>query len=164
MVLLAHCIKKGCAKCVIFVFLLTHLFPGACSPSHHQHPFWVQVTALAFSPDGQMLASGSEDGSLMLWNLKDARRFTLAPQHKGPVWSLAYSQGDGSVLASGDLNSADLFQGLLCQCGQWRELRQDPHDVPSKAPAATCFWLSHLDAAHTSAAALGGAYILCQQK
>ena len=37
----------------------------------------------------------------MLWDLKDARRFGVTPQHKGPVWSLAYSKGDGSVLASG---------------------------------------------------------------
>ena len=63
--------------------------------------FVTQVTALAFSPDGQMLASGSEDGSLMLWDLRDARRFGVTPQHKGPVWSLAYSKGDGTILASG---------------------------------------------------------------
>jgi len=37
----------------------------------------------------------------MLWDLKDARRFGVTPQHKGPVWSLAYSKGDGSILASG---------------------------------------------------------------
>ena len=37
----------------------------------------------------------------MLWDLKDARRFGVTPQHKGPVWSLAYSRGDGSILASG---------------------------------------------------------------
>ncbi len=76
-----------------------------------QQGYAMQVTALAFSPDGQMLASGSEDGSLMLWDLKDARRFGLAPQHKGPVWSLAYSQGDGSILASGMS-----FCCILCQC------------------------------------------------
>ena len=39
----------------------------------------------------------------MLWDLKDARRFGVTPQHKGPVWSLAYSRGDGSILASGTL-------------------------------------------------------------
>lgn len=61
----------------------------------------LQVTALAFSPDGQTLASGSEDGSMMVWDLKDARRFGVTPNHKGPVWSLAFSQGDGAILASG---------------------------------------------------------------
>lgn len=60
-----------------------------------------QITALAFSPDGQTLASGSEDGALMTWDLKDARRTALTPEHTGPVWSLAYSQGAGSLLASG---------------------------------------------------------------
>lgn len=61
----------------------------------------LQVTALAFSPDGHTLASGSEDGSLMVWDLKDARRTGLTPNHKGPIWSLAFSQGDGAILASG---------------------------------------------------------------
>ena len=65
----------------------------------------VQITALAFSPDGQTLASGSEDGSMMAWDLKEARRSGLAPSHKGPVWSLAFSQGDGAILASGKLFS-----------------------------------------------------------
>ena len=66
------------------------------------------MTALAFSPDGQMMASGSEDGTLMLWNLKDARRFALVPQHKGPIWSLAYSRGEGSILASGETSTETL--------------------------------------------------------
>lgn len=40
---------------------------------------------------------------MMLWDLKDARRFGMTPSHKGPVWSLAFSQGDGAILASGML-------------------------------------------------------------
>lgn len=63
----------------------------------------LQVTALAFSPDGQTLASGSEDGTMMMWDLREARRFGVTPNHKGPVWSLAFSQGDGAILASGTL-------------------------------------------------------------
>ena len=61
----------------------------------------LQITAVAFSPDGQTLASGSEDGALMTWDLRDARRTALTPEHTGPVWSLAYSHGAGSLLASG---------------------------------------------------------------
>ena len=72
----------------------------------------LQVTALAFSPDGQHLASGSEDGGMMVWDLKDARRFAVTPNHKGPVWSLAFSQGDGSILASG----MTAFTSNTCLC------------------------------------------------
>ena len=61
----------------------------------------LQITALAFSPDGQSLASGSEDGALMTWDLRDAKRTALTPEHTGPVWSLAYSHGASSLLASG---------------------------------------------------------------
>lgn len=51
--------------------------------------------------DGHTLASGSEDGTVMTWDLKDARRIALSPQHAGPVWSLAYSNGSDNILASG---------------------------------------------------------------
>ena len=68
---------------------------------HKPALMWLQITALAFSPDGQTLASGSEDGALMTWDLKDARRTALTPEHTGPVWSLAYSHGAGGLLASG---------------------------------------------------------------
>ena len=82
----------------------------------------LQVTALAFSPDGQSLASGSEDGSMMVWDLKDARRFGVTPNHKGPVWSLAFSQGDGAILASGMPAFNCIYtrcRFCLCVCVLW---------------------------------------------
>ena len=61
----------------------------------------IQVTALAFAPDGRTLAAGCADGSLVLWDLAEARRLAAIAEHRGPVWSLAFSHGAGSVLASG---------------------------------------------------------------
>ncbi|KAG2498907.1 hypothetical protein HYH03_003098 [Edaphochlamys debaryana] len=61
-------------------------------------------TALALAPSGTHLAVGTDDGLVAVWDLGSARRIAASPpaaSHAGPVWSLAYSQGDGAVLASG---------------------------------------------------------------
>ena len=61
----------------------------------------VQVTSLAFSPDGDQLSSADEDGVIITWDLAEAKKLASAAKHAGAVWSLAYSQGDGGLLASG---------------------------------------------------------------
>jgi WD40 repeat protein len=60
------------------------------------------VVSLAFSPDGNSLASGdSEEGTLIVWGLKDHKpRYTCAG-HFPEVLSMAYSP-DGKLLATGD--------------------------------------------------------------
>ncbi|HSL31790.1 MAG TPA: hypothetical protein VK900_21485 [Anaerolineales bacterium] len=64
------------------------------------------VFSVAYSPDGKTLASASDDGSVILWNVKDpgapARLATLS-EEKGYPSSLAFSL-DGRVLAAGNLN------------------------------------------------------------
>lgn len=65
-------------------------------------PSSLQITALAFAPDGRSLAVADEDGALAVWDLAEARRVGGASAaHGGPVWALAYSQGAGSLLCSG---------------------------------------------------------------
>ncbi len=61
----------------------------------------LQVTSLAFTPDGQHLLSGDEEGNINAWDLKQAKRVHSSKAHSGPVWSLATSHGSGAILASG---------------------------------------------------------------
>ena len=48
-----------------------------------------------------MLASADEDGAMIAWDLAEAKRLQTGQKHKGAVWSLSYSSGAGSLLASG---------------------------------------------------------------
>jgi WD40 repeat protein len=65
------------------------------------HDHKIAVFSVAFSPDGNSLASGGGDGTIILWNL--ATRQSQGPPlrgHKGGVWKVAFSR-DGKTLASG---------------------------------------------------------------
>ncbi|EFJ45389.1 hypothetical protein VOLCADRAFT_63754, partial [Volvox carteri f. nagariensis] len=61
-------------------------------------------TSMAMSPDGLHLAAGTDEGQVLVWDLGTARRLAASPpaaSHSGPVWALCYSNGDGTLLASG---------------------------------------------------------------
>ena len=59
------------------------------------------VRSVAFSPDGQRLASGSEDRTIRLWEVSDpSAPPTILEGHESWVWSVAFSP-DGQRLASG---------------------------------------------------------------
>jgi WD40 repeat protein len=55
---------------------------------------------VALSADGQLLASGSEDGMVRLWETSTGRQLAALEGHTAPAWSVALS-ADGQLLASG---------------------------------------------------------------
>ncbi|WP_017717516.1 WD40 repeat domain-containing protein [Kamptonema formosum] len=59
-----------------------------------------KVSSVAVSPDGQVLASGCQDGSVKLWDLKTGQVQRILLGHSLPVNCVAIS-ADGNVLASG---------------------------------------------------------------
>lgn len=66
--------------------------------------FTGQAWTVSFSPDGQILASGSQDGSLNLWN-PNTGKLIRTLKHSDPVIDVVFSP-DGQTLASGlDLGS-----------------------------------------------------------
>jgi Tol biopolymer transport system component len=69
--------------------------PAATLTGHSE-----RINAVAFSPDGATLASGSDDTSIILWDLAMKHEIVTLTGHTSNVYCLAFSP-DGRTLASG---------------------------------------------------------------
>ena len=59
------------------------------------------VSSVAFSPDGNTLASGSHDKTIRLWEVVTGEHKGALTGHTEGIWSIAFSP-DGNTLASED--------------------------------------------------------------
>lgn len=57
------------------------------------------VWSVAFSPDGQTLASGSDDKTVMLWRVLDGRLIKILEGHTSIIRAISFSP-NGEILAS----------------------------------------------------------------
>ena len=74
-------------------------------------------TALAYSPDGNLIAVGDRRGGLAIWEAAEQRLVaTLDTSSEDPIFSLAFSP-DGEMLASGGWDMA----AVVWDTGNWNE-------------------------------------------
>jgi WD40 repeat protein len=70
------------------------------------------ITALAFSPDGTLIASGAEDNTIIVWDAKNGNQLKVLQGHSGAINSLAFSP-DGKLLYSGSLDGTVIIWNLV---------------------------------------------------
>jgi len=69
------------------------------------------VESLSFSPDGQLLVSGSADKTVKIWDVKIGLMLQSLAGHSDEVTSVEFSP-DGKLLASGSLDGTIILWGI----------------------------------------------------
>jgi WD40 repeat protein len=70
------------------------------------------VTSIAFSPDGQMLVSGSSDNSVKLWDVRVGRLVRSLEGHRAGVNAVAFSPDNKTIASASDDKTIKLWDAL----------------------------------------------------
>ena len=67
------------------------------------------IFSLAFSPNGEFLASASQDGTICVWSVSTGKRIKILTGHSSWVYSVVFSP-NGEYLASGSYKEIKLWE------------------------------------------------------
>jgi WD40 repeat protein len=107
------------------------------------------ITKLTFSPDGQMLASASFDGTIKLWNPYDGVLLKTLKGHTDYVQDVCFSPDGQTIASASDDQTIKLWnidgEEILCLKGHSGEVRQvkfgpDDQTITSIGSDGIKFW------------------------
>lgn len=81
------------------------------------------VNGIAFSPDGKLLVSGSQDQSVKIWDVNTGKILKSLSGHTESVLAVAFNR-DGSAIASGGVDK--IIPDLECGNRRDRANSQQP--------------------------------------
>jgi WD40 repeat protein/predicted Ser/Thr protein kinase len=67
------------------------------------------VRSLAFSADGKMLATGSQDRTVRIWDMAAKAAINVSKGHEGEIWSVSFSPDSRTLATSSDDFTARLW-------------------------------------------------------
>ena len=93
------------------------------------------MRGVALSGDGRLVASGSVDATVRLWDAESGRALATLHGHTGEVYAVALS-GDGRLVASGGLDGTVRLWDVAATGSCWRRCTGHTGEVFSVALSA----------------------------
>ena len=91
---------------------------------------WI-VTCVAFSPDGNRIATGSQDGTVRIWSAVTGENIALLKVSEHAAWSVAFAP-DGQALMTADTDGVQLWN-----TGSWRIITNFPGSIAALSKQGT---------------------------
>jgi len=106
------------------------------------------MNAVAFSPDGHTLATGSYDGTTTLWDVATHQETATLTRHTGPIHGIAFSPDGHTLATAGNDGSVRLWDldvdnviKYLCQVISGGITRPRPNEakiIPDEPSQSIC--------------------------
>ncbi len=101
----------------------------------HRFHYSSQILCAAMSPDGQVVATGHRDGSIVLWDSKSGRILrSIAQLHKNGVFPIGFSRDGAAIVSAGGdslIVVSDATTGKTLRHAKFFQHSAHLRDVPS---------------------------------
>ena len=74
------------------------------------------IVQIAYSPDGEFLATGDTHGRIQIWQIKDCQLYATFLGHRNWVWSLAWSPNSKIIASGGEDNQVKFWEIKAGNC------------------------------------------------